>query len=325
MKIKKMDELINGKSTVAISGHVRPDGDCAGSTLAVYNYIKDNYPKVDVDLFLESLPDSFLFLKNSDKINSEYDKKPGHELFIAMDCGDIDRLGKASKYFEAADYTICLDHHVTNTDFADENFIYPSLSSTSELVYEMLEPKKISKEIAMCLYLGIAHDTGVFQYSCTSSRTMEIAGSLMDMGIDFPGIIDGTFYQKTYDENRILGCALLKSRLHMDGLVISSVLESDEMEKYNVTPKNLDGIVSQLRITNGVDVAIFMYQADNGKYKVSLRSSKIADVSKIAQYFGGGGHVRAAGMTMEGDSSQILGRVLDMLREMYADGDTQKK
>ena len=204
----KLDEIIKDKKLIGIAGHVRPDGDCAGSTLAVYNYIKDNYPDKDVRLYLEPIPNIFKFMKRADQIRSDYADDDVFDLFIALDCGDLGRLGNAAKYFENAKSTLCIDHHASNSSFADVNYIFPDASSTCELVFEMIDRTKLKKDIAECLYTGMVHDTGVFQYSCTSAKTMEIAGILMETGIDYPKIVDETFYTKTFCQNKILGQAL---------------------------------------------------------------------------------------------------------------------
>ena len=157
--------------TVAIAGHVRPDGDCVGSCLATYNYIKTWFPQIQADIYLEPIPNIFKFLKNSDQICNFCDSDQRYDLCIVQDCGDTGRLGASVKYFETAKKTICIDHHVSNASFADENYIFPETSSTSELIFELLETDRITKEIAECIYVGIVHDTGVFQYSSTSAKT----------------------------------------------------------------------------------------------------------------------------------------------------------
>ena len=201
---------------------------------------------------------------------------------------------------------MCIDHHVSNASFADENYIIPDASSTSELVYNLLDKEKITTEIAECLYLGIVHDTGVFQYSCTSPTTMEIAADLMRKGIRSNEIIDKTFYEKTYAQNQILGRALLESFLFMDGKCIVAVVSKKMMDFYGVGGKDLDGIINQLRNTKGVECAIFLYELETLTYKVSMRSGGAVDVAKIAQLFGGGGHVRAAGCTMKGTPHDVI-------------------
>lgn len=310
-----LDEFLAEAQTVAIGGHIRPDGDCVGSCLATYNYIKTYYPDIRVDLYLEPIPNIFKFMANSADICSDFTQEKTYDLFIVQDCGDTGRLGAAAHYFEAAKKTVCVDHHISNQSFADENYIFPEASSTSELIFELLPKERITKEIAECIYTGIIHDTGVFQYSCTSRKTMETAGVLMELGINYPKIVDETFYTKTYNQNRIMGLALLKSRLHLEGACISSVITEAEMREYDVLPKHLDGIVSQLRVTKDVETAIFLYETGDGTFKVSTRSRELVDVAQIAVKYGGGGHKRAAGFSMTGDSGVIIETIVKDIAE----------
>ena len=310
-----LDEFLERVHTVAIGGHIRPDGDCVGSCLATYNYIKTYYPDIDVTLYLEPIPNIFKFLARAEEIVSEFDGDQVYDLFLAQDCGDLDRLGDAAHFFTGAKRTVCIDHHISNQSFADENYIFPKASSTCELVYELLPKERLTKEIAECIYTGIVHDTGVFQYSCTSKKTMAVAGELMELGINYPRIVDETYYTKTYNQNRILGVALLKSRLHLEGKCISSVITAEEMAQYEVLPKHLEGIVSQLRVTKGVEVAIFLYELEAGTFKVSTRSAEYVDVAQIAVRHGGGGHKRAAGFSMTGESDAIIGEIVSEVAE----------
>ncbi len=305
-----LNEQLTGAKTVGIAGHVHPDGDCVGSCLGLYLYLKAYDPLLDVTVFLEDFPDSYKFLKGSDEIDHLFEDGFQFDVFFALDCGDEKRLGEAAKYFESANKTICIDHHISNQAFAKVNYIVPEASSTSELIYTLLDEKRITKEIAEALYMGIAHDSGIFQYSCTSRRTMEIAGKLMETGIDFTGIIDRTYNVKTYVQNQILGRALLESILMLDGKVVFSVVRKKDMEFYHVSSKDLDGIVQQLRNTQGVEVALFLYETGIQEYKVSMRSNGNVDVSQIACYFGGGGHVRAAGCTMNGSVYDVINNIV---------------
>lgn len=299
--------------TVAIGGHVRPDGDCVGSCMGLYQYIKRCYPEITVDVYLEEIPDSLKMFEVTKEIKHEVQEESVYDLFIALDCGDVGRLGFSGVLFENAKATLCVDHHISNMAFADENYIVPEASSTSELIYRLLDKEEITTEIAECLYLGIVHDTGVFQYSCTSPETMEAAADLMRRNIRASEIIDKTFYEKTYAQNQILGRALLESFLFMDGKCIVSWITKKMMEFHGVTAKDLDGIVSQLRITKGVEVAILLYETGQQEFKVSLRATGDVDVSKVAQYFGGGGHVKAAGVTMKGTVYDIINSLSEQI------------
>lgn len=165
--------------------------------------------------------------------------------------------------------------------------------------------------------MGIAHDTGVFQYSCTSPDTMRVAAMLMEKGVPHTYILEETYYKKTYRQNQVMGKALLESMRLMDGKIIISVMRKREMDFFGVTTTDLDGIVSQLKLTEGVEVAIFLYEVGNMEFKVSLRSKEQVDVSKVASYFGGGGHVRAAGVTMKGTFHDIINNLtLHIERQM---------
>ncbi|HIT89697.1 MAG TPA: bifunctional oligoribonuclease/PAP phosphatase NrnA [Candidatus Merdenecus merdavium] len=306
---------LQGTTTIAIAGHIRPDGDCVGSCMGLYHYIKDRYPKILVDVYLEQPPKIFGYIKNIDEINSTYDKDMAYDLFISLDSGDKERLGMANKYFDTAKKTICIDHHISNPGYGDINYIFPDASSTSELVYDWLEKDFINKECAEALYTGMVHDTGVFQYTNTQPSTMRAAASLMEKGINFHSIIEDTFYKKTYLQNQILGRALLESITLLDGKVIASGLDHDTLEFYGVESSDLEGIVSQLRLTKGIEVAIFLYSTGHLEYKVSLRSNGVVDVSKVASILGGGGHMKAAGCTVVGTMKDVVNNIVCLIEK----------
>lgn len=305
--IKKIDEIIAGAATVGITGHVRPDGDCVGSTLGLYNYIIDNYPEINVTVYLEKFEEHFKFINGSDKVVHDLDTAVRHDVFIVLDCGDLNRIANFVRHtFEAADKTVCIDHHTCNLSFADVNHVIAGMSSTCEVLYELLDADKVGKNTAEALYTGIIHDTGVLKYRSTTKRTMEIAGNLMDMGIDYTAIIDDTFYRKTFIQNQLLGIALINSELLNNGKIISSFMPLSTMQKYGATGTDMGGIIDQLRFTEGIEIAVFLYELPDGSKKGSLRSVNNIDVNVIANCFGGGGHVRAAGFTSNLKPEEIL-------------------
>ena len=310
-----LDLLLADAHTVAISGHLNPDGDCVGSCLAMYNYIKEYYPNKQVTLYLDPIPNIFKFLHRADEIQNERSEEVSYDLFISQDCGDMGRLGKSLVYFQSAKVTVNIDHHISNPGFAQHNYVVPTASSTSELIFNLLPKERINKQIAECIYVGMVHDTGVFQYSCTGKATMEAAGFLMECGINYPKIIDETFFVKTFEQRKIYGLAFLKSQLHLDGKCISCVITKKDMEEYQVSLKDLDGIPSQLRSTKGVEVAVFIYETGESEYKVSFRSGSYVDVSALAVQYGGGGHVRAAGCTISASPEEILAMIIPQIEK----------
>ena len=205
-------------------------------------------------------------------------------------------------------------HHISNDGFGDFYKIDPQASATCEVLCQIFEEDKISKECAQCLYTGIVHDTGVFKHSNTTRKTMEYAGMLLEKGVSTTKIIDETFYQKTFVQNQLLGKALLKSQLYADGQIIISNLSEQDFEELHASTSDSDGIIDQLRITKGVEAAIFLYPIENG-YKVSMRSNEKVKVSEIAKTHGGGGHIRAAGCSMKGTLKDIQSMIISEITE----------
>lgn len=307
----RIDDYLDDVRSVVISGHIKPDGDCIGSVLALYNYIEKNFPEIDADIYLETPSEKFRYLKNFDALNSEYDRDREYDLFVSLDCSTLDRLGKAQKYFETAGRTICIDHHESNEGYADVNHIFGHSSSACEVLYGCMDAGKLDKNIAACLYTGIVTDTGVFKYSSTSPETMRIAATLMEFGLQTDEIIDEAFYSKSWNETRILGYAMLHSELAYDGKVIYSNITTSKMEEFDVGTKELDAIVSELRQTKGVICSVFQYQTGQEEYKFSLRSSGDFNVNGIAAAFGGGGHAKAAGCTLTGSQDSCMTAMLE--------------
>ncbi|MDE5746746.1 MAG: bifunctional oligoribonuclease/PAP phosphatase NrnA [Acetatifactor sp.] len=289
-----------GVSRIAITGHVRPDGDCVGSCLALYQYLQKRLPEAQVRVYLEQPAETFAQIKGYDQIDSQCEDTEPYDVFFVLDSIPERMMEPAKKIYDKALKTINIDHHISNKGAGDIFWVVPDASSTAELIYELIDKSAMDADMAMAIYIGIIHDTGVFQYSNTSPKTMEIGAELIRYGFDFPRLILETFYQRTYVQSQVLGRVLLESIRFMDGSCIVSCLERKTMDFYNVNNTDLDGIVNHLRNIEGIHCAIFMYQTDVLEYKVSLRSDEWVDVSKVAAFFGGGGHKRAAGCIMRG-------------------------
>ncbi len=318
----QLKQELQGVTELAIAGHIHPDGDSLGACLGLMHYIYDNFPGIRVDVWLEDPGKKFGILEGYEKLQKPNGEEKKYELFISVDCAARDRLGGALPYFESAGRTLCVDHHVSNQGFAQKNVVVPEASSTCEVLCGMMEPECISKAAAAALYTGIAHDTGVFQYSCTSPGTMRTAAMLMEKGIPHTQILEKTFYKRTYCQNQVLGKSLLESMRVLDGRCIVSAMKKKEMVFFDADPLDLEGIVSQMKLTEGVEVAIFMYEVGSHEFKVSLRSEEKVDVSVIASYFGGGGHKRAAGANMQGTFHDIVNNLLLHIEKQLKEQET---
>ena len=311
----KILDCLDQAQTIVISGHTRPDGDCVGSCLAMYHYIKDNYPEKDAQVRLEEVPESYRIIPGAKDVICEPADDETVDLFISLDCSDAQRLASNQACFESAEYRINIDHHASDKGFADENIIFPGASSTCEVLCDVFDHEKISEETAYALYAGIICDSGVFKYSCTGSHTMELAGMLMDKGIPYTDIVDKVFYEKTYIQNKTMGWCLMNSKLSPDGKIISCLISREQMAELGASHSDLEGIVSQMKLTKGTAISLLATESRKGIFKCSLRSDERVDVCKIAQTFGGGGHVRASGFSYTGDIAAALHRAQQLAKE----------
>ncbi len=290
---------VRGAKRIGISGHVRPDGDCVGSCLALWQYLKKVLPDAEVTVYLEAPQKIYEYLKGYEEIVTDFPVEEPFDVYFALDCNE-ERLGEAGEYFRAAGKRINIDHHISNEGCGDVNLVLPEIGSTCEIIYDLIGEEALDRDLAEALYTGIVHDTGVFQYSNTTPETMRKGAVLIGYGFDFPKLILETFYERTYRQSQIMGRALMESVRFMDGRCIVSMISRRTMEFYGVTPKDLDGIVNHLRNIEGIHCAIFMYETEDADYKVSLRSDEKVNVADVAVVFGGGGHARAAGCSMRG-------------------------
>lgn len=317
--MENIAEVLKNIKTVGIGGHIRPDGDCVGSCMALYLYIKTSFPEIQAKVYLDHPKPIFGYIDSIEDIKTEVDEIQTFDLFITCDVSSRDRLALAGELFEKAAKTVCIDHHISNQGFADINYIKGDISSCCEVLYGLLDPEKVILPVATAIYTGMIHDTGVFQYSSTSPETMRIAGELMKTGIPFSKIIDESFYQKTYIQNQVMGRVLAESILLQNGACIVGYLRKKDMDFYGVTGSDLDGVVSQLRLTRGVEVAIFLYETETQTFKVSLRSNGKIDVSTIAVFFGGGGHTRAAGCDLQGSMYDVINNITAQIEKQICE------
>lgn len=310
---------------IGITGHVNPDGDCVGAVMALWQFLSKVFPKKQIDVMLEQPPEIFDFVKGVSQIVTDYTRDVVYDVMIVADTVP-DRCGEAVRYIETAKKVINIDHHISNQGGCDVDHIVTDASSTAEVVYELIAQKEeykklIDKEMAQTIYIGIIHDSGVMQYSNTSPKTLRIVADLIGYGFDFPRLIDETFYEKTEVQSKLLGKALMDAYTLLDGRVMVSATDLATLRAYGADKKDLSGIVNQLRIVKGVDVAVYIYETGENAYKVSMRScSDDIDVSKVSAHFGGGGHVRAAGCNLNGTYEEVVQAVTQQLALQMEDG-----
>lgn len=306
--MQEVIKAIKKAKNIIILGHTDPDGDAIGSMIALNLALKQSGKKVSM-YCRDAVPDIYKFLPESDKVKGSINNGK-YDLAIAVDCGDKNRVDSGIDLKNLAEVVINIDHHPDNTKFGDINFI-EKISSVSEMLFGLLRKMriKINKDIAACLYTGIMTDTGNFRYDYTTAETLEIAASLAKGGADISKIAMAVYETKTLSSVRILGAAMYRLETSPSGNVAWTVLPKQLMDSLEAKSEDLTGLVDQIRTIKGVEVAILFREEEDG-IKVNFRSKFKVNVSDIAKALGGGGHIRASGVIMQGALEEVKEKVL---------------
>lgn len=300
--IKEFFSAIDNSDKICVIGHVAPDGDCIGSVMALYEFLISEYDK-DINLgFDGKIPYNLKSYIDESLILTDFEDKK-FDLLIVLDCGDEERLGKYKTLIPNSNKIICVDHHKTNTEFADINIVDHTISSTGELLFHILklENKQISLKMAEYIYTAIITDTGNFAYSATTSTTHRVAAELIDIGVDVAKVDNKIFNSKPISTVKAyIDCISNINFYHDNKLGIAKI--SDEIVKRNDANINdIEGIVEFIREINEIEISCVLKEYNQELTKVSLRSKNNIDVSEIATKFEGGGHAKAAGFQINGN------------------------
>jgi phosphoesterase RecJ-like protein len=296
-KLSDVSEFIKSHDGFTIIAHAAPDGDALGSSAALYGILK-NIGK-DAQIVCESkVPANYSFLPFIQQIKTAEDAK-ALPYVIAIDCADKTRLGDCAVLFDMAVKTIGIDHHKTNSFYADINFVDPDVAAAGEIVFRLskLLGTEPDKDIACCLYTAIMTDTGNFAYNNTNPETFITASELLKARIDIFYINQRVYRQVSYAKAKLLGLALSNMETLHGGMVGISVISKADMDIFGAGEEDSEGIIDHIRDVNNVEVAVFIRESGPNVCKVSLRSKNFVDVSAIASKFKGGGHFGAAGYT----------------------------
>ena len=294
----KAIKIIKESESIYLASHVQPDGDNIGSLLALGMALKKINKDVKI-LKVDNIPSDYKFLPSVELIK-DYEIEKEIDLFIALDSGDIERLGIGKQFAKNANFIINIDHHISNTNFGDINIVSPSAAATGEIVYEFIRKMEIDidKDIATCLYTAISTDTGSFIYSNTSYKTHLIAADLIKAGIDTSDININLYQRKSFERTRLLIDVVKDMEMYFNNKLGMASVTQELLMSNNAKLEDSEGIISFIRDIDSVEVACLLKEIDEKEIKISLRSKKEIDVSKICAKFDGGGHKRAAGCTL---------------------------
>ncbi len=308
MTLDDILEQINQAEKIVILTHENPDGDAVGSSLAMYHALKA-YGK-SPDLIIPEHPRVFDCLPGINEIKTQSDIEH-YDLAISLDCATIKMLNGFSKYFENAKVKVCIDHHSTNTMFGDYNYVNPAAPACAQILLVVLEyfGIEITKEIGTCILAGIITDTGGFKYQGVTAETFEFVAWLLNKGVDVSKVYRQVLQTKTKSNFELNRIASDRIEFFENGKIAYTYITKEDEEKVNAENGDHEGIVEIGRDIEGVEVSVFICQTSKG-CKISLRSNDYVNVSDACMVFGGGGHPRAAGCTIQGTIEQAKEKVL---------------
>jgi phosphoesterase RecJ-like protein len=303
-----------------VVSHVQPDGDAASSTLAaawMLSRLGKKYTMINEG----RLPAKFAFLADSGHVLSFADQAP-ERLFrhvISVDCADYARIGSVSKLFAPDVKLLNIDHHPTNDGFGVEQLIVPDAAATVEILYDLalyigLTPDSIFAEY---IYSGLLTDTGGFRYANVTPKVMQTAADLLRLGVSGHKLAEELLEKLTYPQIAILQKGLASLQFAYDRRVAYLHVTLEDMEAIQAAGEDLDGLVNYPRNVEGVLIGMLFKQRGPTTWKVSLRSNHV-NVAELAQRFGGGGHVRASGCTLEGSLQEVTDALMKEVGSMLA-------
>lgn len=315
MTIEQLDISIKNSKNILLVSHMNPDGDTLGSMCGLFSIIKDNYKKKCDMAAVSKVPAIYNFIPYIEEVKyiENFDLSREYDLVINLDVAALNRCGDAQILFNKAKKTINIDHHETNINYGNLNFVEPEASATAEVIVELSQSLnwKISSKTAVCLYTGIMTDTGCFKFSNTTQKTMEYAGKLLSYGVQ-PSVI----YQNCYESNSkdmvlFQSYCVSKAKFLNNDKIAYTVVYKKDLEKYNYNGEDFtDGLTEKLRAIQSTEIAFVVKELSAATSKLSMRSKNL-NIANVCSVFGGGGHKLAAGAVIKANVADSVKMILE--------------
>lgn len=318
MVISDIARFLLACNHVGIATHVMPDGDAIGSVLAIALALekKGLHPVVIKN---DIVPRKYLFLPGQHLVK-EYSQAPSDlDALVVLDCGDLERLGEAKELTDRSKTVINIDHHISNTLFGSYNLVDTNAAAAAEIVYQLIKLMgvEIDLDIGTCLYTAIIADTGGFKYDNTTPVTHAIAGEMISIGVNVSHVARRVFNNRTLSQTRLIGKAIDSLDIYHGGKTAVMCITRDTIEETGSSYHEVEGVIEYARDIEGVEVAVLIKEIGENHYRVGFRSKVYVDVSEIASHFGGGGHRKASGCTVEGDLKEVKKLLLKEIKKAY--------
>lgn len=319
---QRLLELIRGARRVLIPLHLSPDGDSVGSALAMASACRHLGSRATV-VSSDPPPRLYRYLHGWEEIRRPDDVGPDHDMLMLLDCSSVSRVGRVRDVFACTGLplTVTIDHHRTGVLVGDFQWIDPEAAATAEMVFDWMVRSgvPIDSRVAAALYTGIATDTGFFAFSNTTASTLARASALVHRGVKPHEVHCWVNEDRPLRTVRILGRALDKMQAEMGGRLVWTLVTADDLRDKGAVAGDTEGVINHLRAVSGTEMCVIFVEAETGHVKMSFRSRERVDVSAVASRFGGGGHARAAGAKIKGDTEKVVNEVLTASRKVLAD------
>lgn len=305
--LKEIKEEILKSKRIGLSYHTSPDGDATGSTLGLLNALrylgKDAYV-----ISRDVIPDNLSYISFSNEVDGNLlVPKENTDLVIILDCGNVERISADLNNYDGK--IINIDHHISNEKYGVINYIDVTAAATCEIVYFLvrelgidfnnkIDDQEYKMAIGRAIYTGIVTDTGSFRHSNVTSRTHNIVAELVEFGLDTSKIHSNLFDNKLFEKVKLMGCVLSNIELVLNNKVAVLQVDKKTLEEFNLINTDTSDIISVGLGIKGVEVCLLLKEVESG-VKVSLRSKNDIDVRKVAEVYGGGGHIKAAGVMLK--------------------------
>ncbi len=315
-ELKSIADVIRKNNNFVLIPHKNPDGDCLGSVMALARTIKKMGKNAKIALpgpvpqRLEFLWDNTFLLADGEAF----------DVCITVDVAATYMIdGLKEEIFDKATITCAIDHHGTNNGFADFDYIDGTASAAGEIIYELIyDELKSDADIITdeCIFSAIASDTGGFQYSNTTSKTHIIASKLLESGLDNSKIMRNLFEKKQLSSLKFMNEIIQNMEFYYSGKLCMVVIDEETLKKHGLNFSDADEYSSLPRSIYGVEVGAILKVYGQNETKVSLRSNEYVDVSKLAKDLGGGGHIRASGVTLSVNTDEAKEIIINKIGEV---------
>jgi phosphoesterase RecJ-like protein len=311
-KMKNIIDRIKEANYIILSTHINPDADGIGAGLALMRALQKMGKKVDF-ITQDKAPRNLSILKGIEEIKEISEVGEGYDLAITVDSATLDRIGDVKSLMTGLEL-VNIDHHISNPAYGTYNLI-KNISSTCEIMYDFIKElgAELDLEMGEALYAGVVNDTGNFSHDNVTKHTFDIAGELIELGVNNSKIVREVFHNKSFVALKVLGDAFSEMKFIPEKRFVYYYLPYEKLIELGATKEDTEGVVERINSLEESNVSLFLRGEKDGSIKGSMRSKEDIDVNSIASVFGGGGHKKAAGFSSKLSAQEIIKMVEERL------------